>query len=96
MPTSGWTMTGCCHPGAAPPGDTSRPSTVKNRPLRCTRLPVPSSNPQPSSASNGIRVTSKGCARARSASQPATSSVAIAAPSGAAADRASRSATDTS
>lgn len=48
---------------------TRRPSTEKNRPLACTRLPLSGSKSQPRRSANGIRSTRKLLARARALNQ---------------------------
>jgi hypothetical protein len=92
MPISGWLMIGWCHCGSGPPEEvTARPSTLKKRPVRWTRLPVPGAKDQPSSALNGMRRTSKVCARPRSASQASICAVSeSAAPAEQAAERCRR------
>ncbi len=93
MPTSGCLMMGWRHSGqGSSPVRACRPSTVKKRPLWCPRLPVVSSNAQPSRAANGMRSTWKRWARRRPSSQSAKSSVRSREPAVSAADRAIRSA----
>lgn len=94
MPTSGCLMIGWYHSLWRPSSAvTCRPSTLKKRPLECTRLPVPGSKDQPRSLENGMRSTLNRPAFPRAVNQSWNASV-VRRPAVAAADVAIRSATE--